>query len=121
MSDNPETINLQAARKIRSYSEATRKSYVDGFRASGTSLSRYSAEHGISVSALSKWVKYYGVQLPETTFKEVSLKTESKDYQLTDVGSMIEIKMPNGIQLKWPLENNTVNWSQLLGVLSQCS
>jgi transposase-like protein len=121
MSDNPETPNPQAARKIRSYSEATRMSHVSGWRASGKSLSRYSAEHGISVSALSKWVKYYGDKLPEASFKKVSLEKGNKDYQLSYVGALIEIKLPNGIQLKWPLDSDTLNWSQLLGVLSQCS
>jgi transposase-like protein len=82
MLDNPETLNPQAARKIRSYNEATRMSYVSGYRASGLSMSRYSAEHGISVSTLSKWIKYYGDKLPETTFKEVSLENGTLNCKL---------------------------------------
>lgn len=121
MLDNLKTLNPQAVRKIRSYSEATRKSHVSNWRASGMSLSRYSAKHGISVSALSKWIKYYDDNLPETSFKEVSLKEGPVKYPLSFVDSMIEIKMPNGTELKLPFDSKTFNWSHLLGVLLQCS
>jgi hypothetical protein len=121
MLDKPEALNPQASRKIRSYSEATRMSHVSGWRASGLSISRYSAEQGISVSALSKWIKYYGDTLPETTFKAVSLKNGTLTYPCSYENSMLEIKMPNGIHLKLPLDNKTLNWGELLGVLSQCS
>jgi transposase-like protein len=120
MSETPENINLQAARKIRSYSEATRMSHVSNWRASGVSISRYSAEHGISISALSKWIKYYSDKLPETTFKQVSLENGTVNCQLSYMDSMIEVKMPNGIQIKMPLDDKKVNWPELLGVLSQC-
>lgn len=121
MSDNSKNLSHPVSRKIRSYSEASRISHVSSWRASGMSISRYSEEHGISISALSKWIKYYDDKLPEATFKEVSLENGTLNYQLSYVGSMIEIKMPNGVQFKLPLESKTMNLSQLLDVLSQCS
>jgi hypothetical protein len=96
MLDNPENLNHPVSRKIRSYSEASRTSHVGTWKASGVGLSRYSAEHGISRSALSKWIKYYGDKLPEGPFKEVFLKEGTINYHISYVGPMIEIKMPNG-------------------------
>lgn len=120
MSDSPGNLSQQVAHKIRSYSEKTRMSHVSAWRASGMNLSQYSKAQGISVSALSKWIKYYGDRLLNESFKEVSLKP-SPSYQYSKESPMIEIKMPNGVQLKLPLDSKSFNLAQLLGVLSQCS
>jgi hypothetical protein len=119
MLDKPESINSQATDKIHSYSEATQISHVSGWRASGMSISKYNAEHGISISALRKWIKYYADNLSEQSFKEVSLENGTLNYYLSYVGSMVEIKMPNGIQLKLPVDSQPLNWPKLLGILLQ--
>jgi transposase-like protein len=116
MSESPKNINLQAGPKIRSYSEATRKSHVSNWRASGLSLSRYSLKQGISVSALSKWVKNYADKHSETPFKAVSLENGTLNCQLSYGESLIEIRMPNGTQLKVPFDGK-INWPELLGVI----
>lgn len=113
-----ESISAIARKYKKHYGAECRQKHLEEWRGSGLSMNEYCHRHDLAISTLSKWNQRHGEPIG---IKLKPLKPARISLPLLPSASLLEIRLPNGIQIRLGNAEDTMTFKKILEVIQSCN